>query len=107
MMTHRALSTPIVTVPISEGRSFVSEIARFFGIVISMYFREHGVPHFHARYGEFWCSVEIESEAIRGYLPVRARHLVLEWTRLHRRELLENWNLAREERAPSRIAPLE
>ncbi|NCU31816.1 MAG: DUF4160 domain-containing protein [Candidatus Moranbacteria bacterium] len=28
-------------------------IARFYGILIKMYFREHGVPHFHALYGEF------------------------------------------------------
>ena len=30
-------------------------IARFYGIVIKMYFSqsEHGVPHFHAIYGEF------------------------------------------------------
>jgi len=23
-------------------------IARFYGIAVKMYFREHGVPHFHA-----------------------------------------------------------
>jgi hypothetical protein len=28
------------------------EIARFFGIAITMFYSEHGVPHFHARYGE-------------------------------------------------------
>jgi hypothetical protein len=30
-------------------------IARFYGIIIKMYFSqsEHGVPHFHAVYGEF------------------------------------------------------
>lgn len=28
-------------------------IARFYGILIKMYFKEHGVPHFHAIYGEF------------------------------------------------------
>jgi hypothetical protein len=26
-------------------------IARFYGILIKMYFKEHGVPHFHAIYG--------------------------------------------------------
>ena len=29
------------------------EISRFYGIIIKMYFREHGLPHFHAIYGEF------------------------------------------------------
>lgn len=27
-------------------------VSRFFGIVIRIYAREHGVPHFHAYYGE-------------------------------------------------------
>lgn len=35
-----------------EGRG-MPVIARFYGILIKMYFREHGVPHFHAIYGEY------------------------------------------------------
>jgi hypothetical protein len=30
----------------------VPEISRFYGIVVSMYFNDHGTPHFHARYGD-------------------------------------------------------
>jgi len=26
------------------------EISRFFGIVIAIYWQEHGIPHFHAKY---------------------------------------------------------
>ena len=37
------------------------EISRFLGIVIGMFFNEHGVPHFHAVYGEHKITVEIES----------------------------------------------
>ncbi|MEI6127371.1 MAG: DUF4160 domain-containing protein, partial [Pseudomonadota bacterium] len=29
------------------------EISRFFGFVIAIYWMEHGVPHFHAKYGEY------------------------------------------------------
>jgi hypothetical protein len=29
----------------------VPTISRFYGIAIQMFFKEHGVPHFHARYG--------------------------------------------------------
>jgi ABC-type phosphate transport system permease subunit len=29
----------------------MSEISRFFGIIIAIYFNEHGTPHFHAKYG--------------------------------------------------------
>jgi hypothetical protein len=37
---------------VEKGRD-MPVIARFYGILIKMYFREHGVPHFHAIYGEF------------------------------------------------------
>lgn len=35
------------------------ELARFLGIVIGMFYREHGVPHIHAVYGEHEISVEV------------------------------------------------
>ena len=35
-----------------------------------MYHREHGGPHFHAVYGEFWISVAVKSGAVRGNFPV-------------------------------------
>jgi hypothetical protein len=38
------------------------EISRFLGIVIGMFYSEHGVPHFHAAYGDHEVSVEIDSE---------------------------------------------
>jgi hypothetical protein len=45
------------------------ELARFLGIVIGMFYREHGVPHFHAVYGEHEISVEVESGTIHGAVP--------------------------------------
>ncbi len=52
-------------------------IARFYGILIKMYFREHGGPHFHALYGEFNGVSEIESlEILEGDLPNRAHTMV-------------------------------
>ena len=35
--------------------------ARFYWILIKMYFREHGVPHFHALYAEYNGVFEIKS----------------------------------------------
>jgi hypothetical protein len=37
------------------------ELCRFLGIVIAMYYRDHGPPHFHAIYGGFEVTVEIET----------------------------------------------
>ena len=83
------------------------EISRFLGIVIRMYYRDHAPPHFHAVYGEYEISLEIESGVVEGRFPRRALSAVLEWLKLHREELLEDWNLAREEKPLKRIAPLE
>ncbi|MEI6244664.1 MAG: DUF4160 domain-containing protein, partial [Acidobacteriota bacterium] len=83
------------------------EISRFFGIAITMFYSEHGLPHFHARYGAHEVSVEIESGLVRGEFPARALGLVLEWRTIHRAELLEAWQAAREHRPLRPIAPLE
>ena len=83
------------------------ELSRFLGIVIGMFYREHGVPHFHAVYGEYEISVEVETRRIYGHFPPRALKLVLEWTELHASELLEDWRLAKQGQALKRIAPLE
>lgn len=83
------------------------ELSRFLGIVIGMFYREHGVPHFHAVYGEHEISVEVETRRIHGHFPPRALMLVLEWTELHTSELLENWRLAKQGQALKQIAPLE
>ena len=83
------------------------EISRFLGIVIGMFFNEHGPPHFHAVYGEHKITVEIESEHVRGEFPTRALRLVLEWASLHRQELVANWERARRREPLTRIEPLE
>ena len=83
------------------------EISRFLGIAIGIFYSEHGVAHFHAVYGEHEISVEVESGKIHGEFPARALRLVLEWANLHKEELIENWQLARQGQPLRRIAPLE
>ena len=83
-------------------------ISRFYGITIGMWFNEHGVPHFHAEYAEYEASFSIESGApIAGAdMPNRAKRMIEEWAKLHQRELLDNWDAARNRRALRRIDPL-
>ena len=83
------------------------ELSRFLGIIIAMYYRDHGPAHFHAIYGDFEITVEIESARVNGAFPKRAQTHVIEWLELHRIELLEAWSLARSSRPLSRIDPLE
>ena len=58
----------------------IPTIGRFYGILIRMFFNDHGPPHFHARYGEFEATIDIGTLAIiEGQLPRRALNLVQEW----------------------------
>ncbi len=82
-------------------------ISQFFGIVIRMYYEEHGVPHFHAHYAEEAAVIAIDSLAvIEGQLSRRALALVLEWSFEHRSELNENWERARRHEPLLHIEPL-
>ncbi len=83
------------------------EISRFLGIIIAMYYKDHVPPHFHAIYGEYEITVEIESGVINGRFPRRALRLVLEWLELHKDELLEDWQLVEKKKPLKKIAPLE
>jgi len=83
------------------------ELTRFLGIEIYMYYRDHAPPHFHAEYGEFEATIEIESGAVTGKFPRRALNLVMEWYSLHKAELAEDWRLAQQKLPLKPIDPLE
>ena len=69
------------------------EVARFYGIVIKVFFGDHPPPHFHAIYGEYNALVAIASlQIIEGDLPSRAQKLVLEWALLYQQDLLQMWD---------------
>jgi hypothetical protein len=83
-------------------------ICRFFGIVISMYFDDHLPAHFHVRYGDYRAKLTIETlEITEGEVPRRALAMVLEWAALHRTELRQNWQRARQGLPLWPITPLE
>ena len=69
-------------------------IARFYGVVIKMYFRqsEHNPPHIHAIYGEYIGAIDIRTaDMIEGDLPKRALKMVQEWVSQHEQELMNMW----------------
>jgi hypothetical protein len=85
----------------------VPRISVFHGIVIRMYFDEHGVPHFHAYYSGHEASIAIDSlDVLEGSLPRARLRLVRKWAALHRAELLSNWERSRRELPPKPIEPL-
>jgi hypothetical protein len=82
-------------------------ISRFLGIVIAMYWDDHSPPHFHAKYGEYEITVDIHTGVVAGKFPKRALRHVLEWYELHKDELLEDWDLCRNQQMLNPIEPLE
>lgn len=83
------------------------EISRFYGISIHIYYSDHNPPHFHACYGKQEALFSIETlQIIEGRLPKKAVLLVLEWASKYRKELLEDWELASNEKMPKKIKPL-
>jgi hypothetical protein len=69
------------------------EIARFYGIVIKLFFGDHPPPHFHAVYGEYVGLFDINTlEMIEGDLPRRAKKLVIEWAKSNQADLQAMWD---------------
>lgn len=70
-------------------------IARFYGMIIKMYFQqsEHNPPHIHVLYGEYIGAIDIQTlEMLEGDLPSKALALAKEWAGQYKQELLQIWN---------------
>ena len=91
----------------SEGVELLPELCRFLGIVIYMLYDDHSPPHFHAEYGEYKITVEINTGVVEGRFPRRALRAVMEWHDLHRDELSANWLAAGRHQPLRKIVPLE
>ena len=67
----------------------------------------HHVPHFHAYYQENVAVFSISPvEIMAGLMPQRQQRLIEAWTKLHKEELLTDWNLLQEGKRPAPIDPL-
>jgi hypothetical protein len=72
-----------------------------------MWYNEHGPPHIHVEYADSSAIIDIETGRVRGMFPPPALRLALEWTRLRRDLLLEDWDRARAKKSLKPIEPLE
>ncbi|MBI4674517.1 MAG: DUF4160 domain-containing protein [Chloroflexi bacterium] len=82
-------------------------ISRFYGIVIQMYFDEEHGPHFHAIYSGQKAQISaLDGTVMGGKLPPRVLRHTDQWYKLHRAELLENWERARRREKLKRIEGL-
>lgn len=84
------------------------EIARFFGIIVTMYYDDHNLPHLHAEFGGKKALVDFHGNVLRGDLGSRtALRLLREWIDLHATDLADDWALARAGKTINKIAPLD
>jgi hypothetical protein len=86
-------------------------ISAFYGIIIFMYYTDkmrHHRPHIHVKYGEFEAVFTIdEGSSIRGTLPKSQMRLVQAWIEIHKKELMQDWDLAINKQPPHKIEPLK
>ena len=83
------------------------EISVFFGIRVTMYYDEHNPPHFHANYNDQKILVDIQKgRVLKGAFPSKQLKFVLAWGAIHQEELMENWELAKQDLPLKKIAPL-
>ena len=83
-------------------------ISEFEGIEIYLYFDDHMPPHFHAKYEEAEALVEIENSCVlKGAIPSNKLKLVLASSELHRNELYEGCDKAKNLELPAKINPLK
>ncbi len=83
------------------------EICRFRGIIISINWNDHNPPHFRATYSVYEVSVDILNLEVRdGKFSNLQLKMLLGWAAFHQIELLENWELARENKTLFKIEPL-
>ena len=76
----------------------MATIAIFYGIIISMYYKDnkkHSIPHIHAEYqGESAVFSIPDGDMLAGDFPPRKLKLVQAWVEIHSEDLLANWKLA-------------
>ena len=73
------------------------EIARFLGMVITMYCEvgeKHKDPHFHVKYGDDSAEYHINGTLLKGGLPNKQHKRIVAWAEEHHKTLELLWDAA-------------
>ena len=85
-------------------------ISKFYGIIVMMYFfdrKKHKKPHIHVKYQDYESVIGLpDGKILEGSLPSPKLKLVLAWIVIHKKELIDDWNLASNGKAVFKIEPL-
>jgi hypothetical protein len=82
-------------------------LSMFYGVIISMFYKDHNPPHIHIQYAEYNAIVDFNGHILEGELPVKQRKLIEAWIVLHQDELYANWQLAKDKQNLFKIDPLK
>jgi hypothetical protein len=86
----------------------VPVVSVFFGIVIRMFYQEHGPPHFHAEHQGQQATFDFTGRLVAGQFRSRTGlRLIRQWAALHAPELERNWTRIEAAKPLERIPPLE
>jgi hypothetical protein len=84
------------------------QICYFYGITVYIQFLDHNPPHIHVIYQSCKAQYSIlEAKLLRGQMPVKANQLICEWIKLRQKELMIDWDLAKEGKPVYSVSPLE
>ena len=82
---------------ISNEEAAMPTISMFYGIIVSMYYKDthrHHQPHIHARFQDQKVVVAIpEGELLAGSLPPDKLRMLLAWVAIHKNELMADGKL--------------
>ena len=83
-------------------------ISIFFGIVIRMFYREHGIAHCHAEYQGQHATFTLDGKILAGALRSRsALRLIADWALSHREDLEANRRRVKAGEPLEKIDPLD
>lgn len=74
---------------------------------ITTFYDDHNPPHFHVEYNGRKALIDIiNAQVIRGFLHPKQLKLVLAWCVIHQDELMQNWELSKDDLPLNKINPL-
>jgi hypothetical protein len=80
-------------------------VARFEGIKIQFYAKEHPQPHFHAVFAEHRAQIDIATFAVmKGTLPPAKLAAVVAWARPRQHMLMRTWETVVAHKRPEKIS---
>lgn len=82
-------------------------LSMFYGIIISMFYKDHNPPHIHIQYAEYQAVMDFNGTILEGTIPAKQRKLIDAWIVLHQDELYANWQLAKDKQSLFKIDPLK